>query len=64
MLEEYLEAMRALWTEEDASYYGEFVTFGPSWAYPKPVQARIPVVIGAGGGPKTLTGSRGTPTAG
>ena len=36
-LAEYLGAMRALWTEEEASYDGEFVSFGPSWAYPKPV---------------------------
>jgi len=54
VLKEYLEAMRALWTQEEASYDGEFVKFGPSWAYPKPPQGRIPVVIGAGGGPKTM----------
>ena len=54
VLREYLEAMRALWTEEEASYSGDFVSFGPSWAYPKPVQSHIPVVIGAGGGPKTF----------
>ncbi|MFC5731040.1 MULTISPECIES: LLM class F420-dependent oxidoreductase [Nocardioides] len=54
VLKEYLEAMRALWTEEEAAYDGEFVSFGPSWAYPKPPQGVIPVVIGAGGGPKTL----------
>lgn len=54
VLREYLEAMQALWTEEDASYAGEFVSFGPSWAYPKPVQSHIPVVIGAGGTEKTF----------
>ncbi len=54
VLKEYLEAMRALWTQEEASYDGEFVSFGASWAYPKPVQAHVPVVIGAGGGPKTF----------
>jgi len=54
VLAEYLAAMRALWTEEEASFDGEFVKFGPSWAYPKPPQGRIPVVIGAGGGPKTM----------
>ncbi|TMR42163.1 LLM class F420-dependent oxidoreductase [Actinomadura geliboluensis] len=54
VLKEYLEAMRALWTQEEASYAGEFVSFGPSWAYPKPPQGRIPVIIGAGGGPKTM----------
>lgn len=54
VLREYVEAMRALWTQEEASYAGEFVNFGASWAYPKPVQSHIPLVIGAGGGPKTL----------
>jgi probable F420-dependent oxidoreductase len=54
VLKEYLEAMRALWREEEASYAGEFVSFGPSWAYPKPERRTIPVVIGAGGGPQTM----------
>jgi probable F420-dependent oxidoreductase len=54
VLREYIEAMRALWTDDVASYQGKFVTFGPSWAYPKPVQAQLPLVIGAGGGPRTF----------
>src|ERR1700754_245245 len=54
VLREYVEAMRALWTEEEAAYDGEFVSFGPSWAYPKPVQPHVPLIIGAGGGPKTF----------
>lgn len=54
MLREYLEAMRSLWTEEEAEYAGEFVKFGPSWAWPKPAQPRIPVVIGAAGTEKTF----------
>ncbi len=54
VLREYVEAMRALWTQEEASYDGEFVQFGPSWAYPKPHQAHVPLIIGAGGGPKTF----------
>jgi len=54
VLREYVEAMRALWTQEEASYDGEFVSFGPSWAYPKPAQAHVPLIIGAGGGPQTL----------
>jgi probable F420-dependent oxidoreductase len=53
-LAEYLDAMRALWTEEEAAFDGEFVSFGPSWAYPKPPQGRIPVLVGAGGGPQTM----------
>lgn len=54
VLKEYVEAMRALWTQEEASYAGEFVSFGASWAWPKPAQAHVPLVIGAGGGPKTF----------
>jgi probable F420-dependent oxidoreductase len=54
VLKEYVQAMRALWTQEEASYDGEFVSFGPSWAYPKPAQAHVPLIIGAGGGPKTF----------
>jgi len=54
VLREYVEAMRALWTQEEASYDGEFVQFGPSWAYPKPVQDHVPLLIGAGGTEKTF----------
>ena len=54
MLREYLEAMRALWTEEEAEYDGEFVKLGPSWAWPKPAQPHVPVLVGAGGTEKTF----------
>src|SRR6476659_679040 len=54
VLREYVEAMRALWTQEEAAYDGEFVSFGPSWAYPKPVQAHVPLLIGAEAGPQTV----------
>jgi len=47
---EYLAAMQALWSQEEASYQGEFVSFAASWAWPKPVQQpRVPVLAGAGG---------------
>ncbi|ROZ88635.1 LLM class F420-dependent oxidoreductase [Gordonia sp. OPL2] len=55
MLREYLEAMRALWTEEEAEYHGEFVDFGPSWAWPKSTQSAIPVLVGAAGNEKNFT---------
>ena len=54
MLREYIEAMRALWTQQEAAYDGEFVKFGPCWAFPKPAQAHVPLIVGAGGGPKTF----------
>jgi probable F420-dependent oxidoreductase len=52
VLREYIEAMRALWSDDEASYSGEFVSFGPSWAWPKPPQqleSGLPVLLGAGG---------------
>jgi probable F420-dependent oxidoreductase len=48
-LREHVEAMRALWSADEAAYEGEFVSFGPSWAWPKPVQQPVPVQLGAGG---------------
>jgi probable F420-dependent oxidoreductase len=55
MLREYLEAMGALWSQELASYDGEFVRFGNSWAWPKPVQQpRPPILLGARGTEKNF----------
>jgi probable F420-dependent oxidoreductase len=55
VVREYLEAMQALWSDEEASYHGDFIRFGASWAWPKPVQQpRVPIIIGAGGTPKTF----------
>lgn len=49
---EHVLAMRALWTEDEASFDGEFVSFSPSLAWPKPVQQPVPVLIGGAAGPK------------
>ena len=54
VLREYLEAMRALWSQREAGYEGEFVRFGASWAWPKPVRGTVPVLIGAGGTDRTF----------
>jgi probable F420-dependent oxidoreductase len=54
VLREHVEAMRALWTQEEAAYDGEFVRFGASWAWPKPAQAHVPLLVGAGGTEKTF----------
>jgi probable F420-dependent oxidoreductase len=54
VLREYLEGMRALWTQDEGSYAGEYVNFGPSWAWPKPAQPHVPVLVGAGGTEKTF----------
>lgn len=55
MLREYLAAMRALWSQEQAEFSGEFVEFGPSWAWPKPTAGRhIPTLVGAAGTDKNF----------
>jgi probable F420-dependent oxidoreductase len=43
---EYVAAMRALWSEDVASFQGEFASFGAIRVNPKPVRRRIPVVVG------------------
>ena len=47
-LRESVEAMKQLWTEEQASYSGEMVNFENVFSYPKPVQAGGPRVIYGG----------------
>lgn len=55
-LREYLEAMQALWSQEEASYTGDHVSFGASWAWPKPPQQpRMPILLGAGGSDRTFS---------
>jgi probable F420-dependent oxidoreductase len=45
VLRERVEAMKRIWTEDEASYSGEFVKFDPIWQWPKPVQKPHPPII-------------------
>jgi probable F420-dependent oxidoreductase len=54
LLRERVEAMKAIWTQDEAEYHGEMVDFGPMWSWPKPVQQPHPPVILGGSGPKIL----------
>lgn len=54
LLQERIEAMRAIWTHDEAEYHGEFVRFDPIWSWPKPVQRPGPPVLVGGNGPGTL----------
>ena len=51
LVQERVEAMRAIWTQDSAEYHGEFVDFGPMIANPKPVQKPHPPVIVGGAYP-------------
>ncbi|MEV8514107.1 LLM class F420-dependent oxidoreductase [Dactylosporangium sp. NPDC051484] len=44
--DEYLEAMRELWTGAPARYEGRFVSFGPVHSRPRPVRGTVPIVVG------------------
>ena len=44
--DEYLDAMAALWYEEQPAYHGRFVDFAGVDAHPRPLQQPIPLVIG------------------
>src|SRR5262245_31784249 len=37
VMREQVEAIKAIWTEDEASYHGEFVNFDPIWCWPKPL---------------------------
>ena len=45
VLREKIEAMKAIWTEDEAEYHGEFIDFDPIWAYPKPLQQPYPPIL-------------------
>ncbi len=54
LLKERVLALKAIWTEDEASFDGEFVSFDPIWSWPKPVQRPHPPVILGAHGPKAL----------
>ena len=54
LLRERMLAMKALWTQEEASFHGEMVNFDPVWFYPKPTQKPHPPILLGGETDKTL----------
>jgi probable F420-dependent oxidoreductase len=48
---ERIEAMKAIWTQSNAEYHGEFVDFAPMMTWPKPVQKPHPPVLVGGAFP-------------
>jgi probable F420-dependent oxidoreductase len=54
LLAERVEAMKAIWTSEEASYSGRFVEFDRIWSWPKPAQRPHPPVLVGGNGPGVI----------
>ena len=44
--DEYVAAMRCLWTADTPSFAGEFVSFENAHCRPRPVQGTVPIIVG------------------
>jgi probable F420-dependent oxidoreductase len=51
LLDERVRAMKAIWTEDEASFHGNYVDFDRIWSWPKPAQRPYPPVLVGGAGP-------------
>jgi probable F420-dependent oxidoreductase len=49
---ETVEAMRVIWTNDDAEFHGRFIDFDPIWSWPKPT--KIPPILIGGNGPTAI----------
>ncbi|HEX8067962.1 MAG TPA: LLM class F420-dependent oxidoreductase [Thermoleophilaceae bacterium] len=54
LMKERIEAMKAIWTSDEAEYHGRHVSFDKLWAWPKPQQRPHPPILVGGNGPKVL----------
>lgn len=51
---ERVGAMKAIWTQDEASFEGEYVSFERIWSWPKPTQRPHPPILVGGYGPSVL----------
>lgn len=54
LMAERIEAMKAIWAQDEASYHGQLVDFERIWSWPKPAQRPHPPVLVGGNGPTVL----------
>ena len=54
ILRERILALKQIWTQDEAEFHGEFVSFDPIWQWPKPVQKPHPPILVGGDAPGTL----------
>jgi alkanesulfonate monooxygenase SsuD/methylene tetrahydromethanopterin reductase-like flavin-dependent oxidoreductase (luciferase family) len=53
-MRERVEAMKAIWTQDEAEYHGKLVDFDPIWSWPKPAQKPHPPVMIGGMGKRVV----------
>ncbi len=54
VMRERIEAMKAIWTQDEASYHGRHVDFDRIWSWPKPAQRPHPPIVVGGNGERVL----------
>ncbi len=54
LMRERIEAIEAIWADDEAEYHGKHVSFDAIWQWPKPLQQPRPPILLGGNGPKVL----------
>ncbi|MFI5612233.1 LLM class F420-dependent oxidoreductase [Amycolatopsis sp. NPDC051903] len=54
LIDEQLQALKAIWTQDEAEFHGKHVDFDPIFAWPKPVQTPHPPIYVGGESPAAL----------
>jgi probable F420-dependent oxidoreductase len=54
LMHERIEAMKAIWSADEATYTGNHVRFERIWSWPKPLQQPHPPILVGGNGPGVL----------
>jgi len=48
LIDEQIQALKTIWTQDEAEFHGKFVDFDPIWQWPKPVQRPHPPIYVGG----------------
>ncbi|HVV10156.1 LLM class F420-dependent oxidoreductase [Amycolatopsis sp.] len=54
LINEQIEALKAIWTQDEAEFHGKHIDFDPIFAWPKPVQRPHPPIYVGGESPAAL----------
>ncbi|WP_027935013.1 LLM class F420-dependent oxidoreductase [Amycolatopsis thermoflava] len=55
LIDEQIQALKAIWTQDEAEFHGKHVDFDPIWQWPKPVQRPHPPIYVGGESEAALT---------